>query len=113
MATEKYLKRNDTAPPISITCLEAALPKNLTGAASARLKMGTIDAAGVSTTKVDGAMTFDADRATGKVYYTWAVGDLDTAGDFKTEVEITWGDGTKQTFPEDGYLIIHVIADVG
>lgn len=113
MATEKWLKRNDTAPPISITCLEAGVPKNLTGAASARLLLGTINAQGVSTTKVSGTMTFDPDRTTGKVYYSWAVGDLDTAGDYKVEVEITWADATKQTFPEDGYLIIHVVADVG
>lgn len=113
MAQSKTLKRNDTAPNIGIVCLSDSNPKDLTGATVAKFLMGTIDATGASTTKVNGTMTFDGDRTSGLVYYSWAVGDLDAAGIYKAEVEITWADGKKQTFPEDGYLEIIVLADVG
>ena len=113
MATSKTYKRNDTGPPITIQCLDGTNPQNLTTATSAKFLMGTIDAGGVSTQKVSQAMTFDSDRTTGKVTYDWQTGDLDTPGDYKAEVEITWSGGDIQTFPSEGYLTITVVADVG
>lgn len=113
MATSKTYKRNDTGPPITIQCLDGNLPQNLTGATSAKFLMGTIDANGVSTITVQGAMTFDADRTTGKVTYTWGATDLAVTGEYKAEVEITWSNGQRQTFPSEGYLTIAVVSDVG
>jgi hypothetical protein len=113
MATTKTYKRNDTGPPITIVCLDGNTPQNLTTATSAKFLMGSINAAGVSTVKVQGSMTFDADRTTGRVTYTWGATDLDTTGDFKVEVEITYANGSKQTFPSDSYLTVSVLADVG
>lgn len=113
MATKKTYKRGDTGPPITITCLDGTNPKDLTGATSAKFLMGTINAQGVSTLKTSGTMTFDADRSTGKVTYAWQTTDLDTPADYKVEVEVTWANGQKQTFPSDSYLTVSVIADVG
>jgi hypothetical protein len=113
MATEKTYKRNDTGPPITVTCLDGSNPQNLTGAASAKWLMGTINGAGVASIKAQGAMTFDADRSTGRVTYDWTNSDLDTVGEYKAEVEITWSNGDKQTFPGDGYLAIIVVGDLG
>ena len=114
MATSKTYKRNDTGPPITIVCLDGSNPQNLTGATSAKFIMGTINASGVATTKVAaGVMTFDADRSTGKVTYDWGNTDLDTIGEYKAEVEITWSNGDKQTFPGDSYLSIVVVGDLG
>lgn len=112
MATSKTYKRNDTGPPITIVCLDGVNPQNLTGATTAKFLMGTINAQGVSTIKVNGTMTFDADRTTGKVSYDWGNTDLDTVGEYKAEVEITWANGDKQTFPGDGYLTIIVVGDL-
>lgn len=113
MAISQAFKRNDTGPPIVITCLDGDVPMNLTGAVSARFLMGTISATGVNFTKVAGACTFNSDRSTGKVTYDWADNDLNTAGEYKAEVEVTWASGDIQTFPADGYLTILVVADVG
>lgn len=113
MATKKTYKRNDTGPPITITCLDGSNPKDLTSATSAKFLMGTITANGVSTTKTTGTMTFDADRTTGKVTYAWLATDLDTPGDYKVEVEVTFANGEKQTYPSDSYLTVSVIADIG
>jgi hypothetical protein len=113
VAITKNYKRNDTGPPITITCFDGTNPKDLTGASSAKFLMGTITSEGVSTIKAQGAMVFDADRTTGKVTYTWGATDLNTPGEFKVEVEITFANGTKQTFPSGGYLTVTVMADVG
>ena len=113
MATTKNYKRGDTGPPITITCLDGTNPKDLTAATSAKFLMGTINAQGVSNVKAQGNMTFDADRGTGRVTYSWQAGDLDTPGEFKVEVEVTFANGTKQTFPSNGYLTVSVMADVG
>lgn len=113
MATTKTYKRNDTGPPITIACLDGNTPQNLTTATSAKFIMGTINAQGVATVKVQGAMTFDADRTTGRVTYDWGVNDLNATGEYKAEVEITWANGDVQTFPSEGYLTIAVVADVG
>lgn len=111
--TEKTYKRGDTGPPITITCLDGTVAKDLTGATSAKFIMGTINAAGNSTAKVNAPAAFDADRTTGKVTYTWAAADLDTAGAYVAEVEVTFSNGQKQTYPSNGYLTITVMADVG
>lgn len=113
MATTKTYKRNDTGPPITIACLDGNTPQDLTGATSAKFIMGSVNAQGVATQKVTAAMTFAADRTTGRVTYTWGPTDLDTTGEYKAEVEITWANGQKQTFPSDSYLGITVVADVG
>lgn len=113
MATTKTYKRNDTGPPITIACLDGNTPQDLTGATSAKFLMGKIDANGVSTITTQGAMTFAADRTTGQVTYDWGATDLNTTGEYKAEVEITWANGDKQTFPSEGYLTIIVVADVG
>lgn len=113
MATSKTYKRNDTGPPITITCLDGANPQNLTAATTAKFIMGTINAQGVASIKCQGTMTFDADRSTGRVTYDWGNTDLDTIGDYKAEVEITWSNGDKQTFPGNGYLDIKVVGDLG
>lgn len=112
MATSKTYKRNDTGPPITIVCLDGTNVQNLTGATAAKFLMGTINAQGVANIKVNGNMTFDADRSTGKVSYDWGATDLDTVGDYKAEVEITWANGDKQTFPGDSYLEIKVVGDL-
>lgn len=113
MATTKTYKRNDTGPPITIVCLDGNTAQNLTTATAAKFLMGTVNAQGVATVKVQGAMTFDADRSTGKVTYDWGATDLDTTGEYKAEVEITYANGDKQTFPSDSYLTITITADVG
>lgn len=110
-SVSKTYKRGDTGPAVTVICKDGDVPVNLTGATSCKFLMGTINAQGNSTPKVNAAATFDADRSTGKVHYSWATNDLDTAGEFKAEVEVTWPAG-KQTYPAADYLTIVVVADV-
>lgn len=103
------IKRGDTQPAVQITCLGGdGQAVDLTGA-SARFLM---KAEGASAPKVD--RTADVhDAAAGLVWYAWQQGDTDTAGQFQAEVEITFGDGTKETFPAGDYIPILILADLG
>ena len=44
---------------------------------------------------------------------TLGPGDTDTVGRLQPEVEATWADGTKTTFPPDKYLEVDIIPDLG
>lgn len=111
MATEMVIKRGDRRPSIVIQCLDGATPVNLTGATSAKFIMGTVDAGGVGTPKVNAAATI-TNAVLGEVTYHWILADVDTIGEYKAEVEVTWSDGKLQTFPAAGYLTVKVVADI-
>ena len=49
---------------------------------------------------------------TGEVEYRWLQGDTDTPGIYFAEWEVTWGDGTTETFPSIGYEIILIMEDL-
>lgn len=46
--------------------------------------------------------------ATGHVRYTWLDGDLDTAGYYIAEWEVTYSNDAVETFPADGYISVIV-----
>lgn len=104
------VKRGDTAPAFRARCLNGDTPLDLTGA-SVRFLMRSYRGTEVL---VAGPMTLD-DQTTdpGWVRRPWAAGDLATAGTYRAEVEVTWGDGTRQTFPRNGYVNVVVTGDVG
>jgi hypothetical protein len=47
------------------------------------------------------------------ITHNWATGQTDTPGTQRVEYEATWPGGRKQTFPADGYVIVHVLPDLG
>jgi Rib/alpha/Esp surface antigen-like repeat protein len=103
------MKAGDTAPVVRATLLDASGdPVDLTGA-SVRFVMAT--AAG-ATPAVDDAATL-ADAASGAVEYAWVAGDTDTPGEYVCEFEVTYADGSTQTFPTEGYLAATVVDDLG
>ena len=53
------------------------------------------------------------DKATGKARYEWADQDVDTPGNFDGQMEATFPDGSSATAPNDGYLLICVLPDLG
>jgi hypothetical protein len=44
----------------------------------------------------------------GIVEYRWAGGDTDALGSYEAEFEITYADGTVETFPSNGYIPVQV-----
>lgn len=110
MATKTTIKRGDTGPAFRATLRDAnGDAVNLSGA-TALFYMRDIK--GQRTIKVSaGAMTI-IDAPGGRVEYPWAAGDTDTAGLFDAEVQVTFGDGEVQTFPNNDHHRVEVMEDI-
>ncbi len=103
MADVFYIKRNDTSPALEYTLSPAV---DLTGA-TVRFHMK--DSSGAI--KVDAAATIKTANP-GVVQYDFTAADTDTEGTFTAEFEVTYGDGSIETFPNDGYITVVIKADL-
>lgn len=103
------VKRGDTSPAFRAQCLDGSTPINLSGAQIIRLLMRSESAA----TQAHTMTAEDQTTSTGWVRYQWQPTDLAVVGFYRAEVEVTWGDGTVQTFPADSYATISVEPDLG
>lgn len=106
-------KRGDTAPKLRATLFAddaGTTPLNLTTATAVQFIMATAPAQ-PGTPKVNAAAVI-VGAAAGRVDYTWQGTDTDTAGTYQAEFQVTWNDGTKQTFPRQGYLMIVITEDL-
>jgi hypothetical protein len=54
-----------------------------------------------------------ANAPAGEVTYDWAAGGNGRAGLYRLEYEVTFGDGTRETFPRSGYAYLDVVEDLG
>jgi len=103
-----YIKQNDTSPALLATLQDAdGIAVNITGAAI-RFHMRQIgstavdvDAAAVIVTALDGLVRYD-----------WQAADTATIGSYQAEFEVTYSDGTIETFPNDGYIRVEIIKDI-
>lgn len=101
------IKRNDTAPPIVVVLSDAEGPIDLTNAEAIHIYLRS-DTRLVKTAAMD-----VVDVTAGKARYVWQSGDLSEANEYKMEFEINWEDGTVQTVPNDSYLELLVVEDLG
>lgn len=99
------VKTGDTHPPITATLTDSAGAVDLTTADSVRFVMKS------GATVVEGACTV-TNAVAGEVEYDWAAGDTDVAGTYEVEFEVTWNVGEIETFPNDGYKEIELLADL-
>ena len=51
-------------------------------------------------------------EATGIVQYNWIAADTDTVGSYQAEFEVTYSDGTIETFPNNGYIRVEITDDI-
>lgn len=84
-------------------------PVDLTTATSAKFNMRDAD---TGTVKVSAATATISDAVGGEVTYQWGATDTDTVATYQAEIEITWSDGKKQTFPNDDYFVVIVYDDI-
>jgi len=103
------LKRNDRLPVLRATLKNPdGSAVNLAGT-SQRFLMRL---PGATAAKVTGVPTV-VDASNGIVQYAWAAADTDTAGTFQAEIEVTFAGGLIQTYPNNGYLSVAIIDDLG
>lgn len=108
MADTFWIKQNDTAPAIQATLKDAdGNVVDLTGA-TVRFHMRASD----DTTKVDAAASITSPPTGGIVSYGWVAADTDTEGRYRAEFEVTYSDGTIETFPNSEYIIVLIMDDI-
>lgn len=94
------IKRGDTAPALRF----ALLPE-------------TVDLSGASVVFVmDGLGRLPAhviEATPPVVQYDWQPGDTGRPGLHRAEFEVTYSDGTIETWPNAGYLLVQIVEDLG
>lgn len=103
------LKQNDTSPAIAAYLLDQdENPIDLTQC-TVRFIMRK---RGEEAYKVYQTVTI-VDEDSGRIRYNWSAADTDTAGTFDAEFEVTYSDGTIETFPNDTYVTVNILDDLG
>jgi len=94
MAEKFYIKQNDTKPVIRVKLLDSA---------------GNV---ATGTTKVDKQTCTINTAVLGDVQYAWSAANTNTADRYEGEFQVTYSDGSIQTFPNNTYIDITVTDDV-
>jgi hypothetical protein len=107
------MKRDDTRPVLTRQLKQtvdgSATNMVLTAASAVRFIMVHQDAPALLATGIASIIG----AASGWVQYTWASGQTATAGTYNAEWEIQWSDGGYETVPNDTYMTVEIIADIG
>lgn len=99
-------KVGDKEPAIEAVLEDAnGDPKDLSNASGVSFHMKEPRS---GTAKIDKAATI-TDAPNGVVQYSWDAEDVDEAGEFEAEFEVTWSDGDTETFPKDGFLDLNFL----
>lgn len=101
-------KQNSTFPFLTATLSDAKGPVDLTTAKTLKLFL-----AKDTLHKKTGTVEVTGDPKEGKIRYKWEANDTDVSGEFNAEIEVEWEDGTKSSFPSDGYFTVEFVADLG
>jgi hypothetical protein len=109
--TEFYIKQNDTRPDLIVQLLDGsgdavALP-NGTEVKFFMRKNGR------TAPKVNGVVSTIDDPGTGKVRHSWLSSHTDEVGNYLGEFQVVFPDDSIETFPNDGYIDIQVMAQAG
>jgi hypothetical protein len=107
------IKRNDTFPYLRGQAKDEEGPMDLTTADAIKVILSN------GTSVIEGEVeVLDPPDAEGMNWqYKWAAGDTAEAGTYKTELEITWDEGTTppevETIPNSSYDEIVILEDLG
>lgn len=104
------IKQFDTSPTIGMN-LQAAdgTAVDITGALEVRFHMRT---RGENPVVVIDARAQVINAVEGQVKYDWVRSDTAVPGRYEAEVEVTYTDGSVETFPNGGYETITIVDDV-
>lgn len=107
------IKRGDTSPAIAYRLIGAdGLAKDISGYNDVEFYMReTEDLNVVVQGNVAGNVEV-TDAANGEVKYDWQAGDTDLAGSYQAEWQVTYGDGSVETFPNNSYIEVEIVEDI-
>ena len=54
-----------------------------------------------------------ADAATGEVWLIWQPEETQVTGLYRIEFRVVYQDGNRETFPNDGYLLVNILERIG
>jgi hypothetical protein len=101
------IKQNDTSPSLLVTLQDG--DGNTINVTSGTVRFHMVDLA--RSVKVDGAMTL-VNASIGLVRYDWQAADTDTAGTYYAEFEVTYADGSIETFPNTDSVAIVITPEL-
>lgn len=105
MATPTFqLKQGDTAPAIASTL--TAADGSVVNLTTATIRFHMADSVG--TIVVDQPAILVGLGTLGTVSHLWAASEVATAGTFSGEWEVTFSDGTIETFPNNQNIVITI-----
>jgi hypothetical protein len=113
----REIMRGDTGPPLEAVLGDDDGPLPLLGA-SVRFQMRPTPQSGLTVPVINApavivkASATDGDPDLGRVRYVWGPSDTAVASIYRATFEVTFGDGSVRSFPNDEYLTIIVRADV-
>jgi|APSaa5957512576_1039674.scaffolds.fasta_scaffold00176_25 hypothetical protein len=109
--TTVNLKRNDTRPYLDATLTDE--DGTVVDLAGAGVTFTMVDAASRTSMKIEnGECTIlTSGGADGRVRYSWAGADTNTAGAYLGEFEVTFDDTSKLTVPTTDILVINILED--
>ena len=102
------LKRGDTRHAIRAVLKDATgSPVNLTDC-TVSFHMASLGRSATVSRAVD-----IHDTAGGEVWVVFAPGETDISGGYyRAEFQVVYGDGRRETFPNDGYISIQILSDL-
>ena len=107
------VRQHDTAPVVTDTLEDSTgAAVNLTGATvkfhMASWDLATVVIANGTVTNIGGG----ALDASGGVQYQWQAADTLTRGAYKAEWQVTFSGGAVESWPNDGYAVVDIPADL-
>lgn len=108
MSYDVTLKRGDTRHALKATLKDSSgSPVDLTGC-TVTFCMAPLGRSATVSRAVD-----IHDTAGGEVWVVFAPGETDIPGGYyRAEFRVTYGDGRRETFPNDGYINIQILSDL-
>lgn len=104
---DRIMKQGDTWMPMVMNLSREGIGAvNLTSAVAVTLRMRSDDGIYIS-----GPMSIE-NAVEGTVSYAWDEEDTQVIGDYKLEVEVDWGLGRIETFPNDSYKEVILIEEL-
>jgi len=98
------MRQGDTAPVLHLQCGDKGAPVDISAATS-------VEIVGSLPSRLRSIVVTAPFPTDGKLTWVWELEDTEEPGKAYFTVEVTWGDGSKQTFPAQGAAEVTILKD--